>query len=274
MLETFASSEDVLTGRFLKDEVAYNLLHLIAGSETSVRWVSPGGSLIYAQTPGFNGWLWGAQDSAELEELLAALADAIAAGEPLPGVTGEPRIAERFAKLYAARTGGSYRHYMSMEAYSCPKAKPPAGVPGYARSAVWDDVDTVARWLVGFVADAFGRQSDAESQRPAAESIIRRGELYLWMADDEPVAMANIAHRSPRHARLNYVYTETSCRGQGFASAVVSELCSLLEMEGLTPMLYADVANPASNKVYRNVGFVACGQVAEYKFEADSRISK
>ncbi|MFC4099272.1 GNAT family N-acetyltransferase [Paenibacillus xanthanilyticus] len=268
MLETFASSEDVLTGRFLKDEVAYNLLHLIAGSETSVRWMAPSGSLIYAQTPGFNGWLWGDQDSGELEEQLAALADAIAQGDPPPGVTGEARIAERFAKLYAARTGGSYRHYMSMEAYSCPIAKPPAGVPGYARSAVWDDVDTVARWLVGFVADAFGRKSDAESQRPTAESLIRRGELYLWMTDDEPVAMANIAHRSPRHARLNSVYTQPDRRGRGYASAVVGELCSLLEMEGLTPTLYADVANPASNKVYRNVGFVSCGQVVELKFEA------
>ncbi|MFB9325714.1 GNAT family N-acetyltransferase [Paenibacillus aurantiacus] len=269
MLETFAPSDDVLTGRFLKDEVTYNLLHLIAGSETSVRWAAPERTLIYAQTPGFNGWLWAAEESGERASLLSALADVLTEGEPPPGITGEPRLAEQFAKLYAARTGSGYRHYMSMEAYSCPKAKPPSGVRGHARSAVWDDADTVAEWLVGFDADAFGRQSDAQSKRPAAESLIRRGDLYLWMADDEPVALANIAHRSPRHARLNAVYTPPEHRGRGYASAVVGELCSMLQMEGLTPMLYADAANPTSNKVYRNVGFVACGQVAEYKFTTE-----
>lgn len=266
MLVRFAPSDNVLTGRFLQDEVVYNLLHLIAGAESSVRWAAKGGGLIYAQTPGYNGWLWADQADGRTEGLLAALADVLTEGERLPGITSEPRVAERLAELYVARAGGSYRHYMSMEAYSCPYAKPPAGVKGHARSAVWDDADLVAEWLVGFDKDAFGRLSDADGKRAEAESLIRRGNLYLWMADDEPVSMANIAHRSPRHARLNAVYTPREHRGRGYASAVVGVLCSLLETEKLTPMLYADVANPDSNKVYRNVGFVACGQVAEYKF--------
>ncbi|WP_237690796.1 GNAT family N-acetyltransferase [Paenibacillus caui] len=39
--------------------------------------------------------------------------------------------------------------------------------------------------------------------------------------------MASIAHRSPRHARINGVYTPPSLRRQGYASAIVAGLCSI-----------------------------------------------
>jgi hypothetical protein len=32
-------------------------------------------------------------------------------------------------------------------------------------------------------------------------------------------------------------------------------------------MLYADLKNPDANKVYQNIGFVECGQVADIKFK-------
>jgi predicted GNAT family acetyltransferase len=36
---------------------------------------------------------------------------------------------------------------------------------------------------------------------------------------------------------------------------------------GKIPLLYTDAANPASNKAYRNIGFVFGGQVKNYEFE-------
>lgn len=36
---------------------------------------------------------------------------------------------------------------------------------------------------------------------------------------------------------------------------------------GKTPVLYIDLANPASNKAYKNVGFIECGKVSEILFE-------
>ncbi|MNR60825.1 FR47-like protein [compost metagenome] len=78
--------------------------------------------------------------------------------------------------------------------------------------------------------------------------------------------MARIAHRSPRHGRINDVYTPPAERKKGYASAIVAELCSILEGESLQPMLYADQGNPDSNRVYRNIGFMENGIVVDIKF--------
>jgi predicted GNAT family acetyltransferase len=63
------------------------------------------------------------------------------------------------------------------------------------------------------------------------------------------------------------VYTPSGSRKKGYASALVSELCSILESERLRPMLYADLKNPDSNKVYKNIGFVESGKIADIKFQ-------
>ncbi|MEK3849058.1 MULTISPECIES: GNAT family N-acetyltransferase [Paenibacillus] len=56
-------------------------------------------------------------------------------------------------------------------------------------------------------------------------------------------------------------------RKKGFASAMVSELCSILENEHLVPMLYADLKNSVSNQVYKNIGFEEGGKITDIAFE-------
>lgn len=99
-----------------------------------------------------------------------------------------------------------------------------------------------------------------------AKKEVDSGNLYLWIVDDTPVAMAKLAHRSLRHARINEVYTSRNHRKQGYASAIVAELCGQILEEGLTPLLYADAKNPDSNKVYQSIGFVEAGRIEEIKF--------
>ncbi|MNF12189.1 FR47-like protein [compost metagenome] len=79
--------------------------------------------------------------------------------------------------------------------------------------------------------------------------------------------MANIAHQTSRHARVNDVYTPSAHRKKGYASAIVAEICSQLLHEEVTPMLYADAKNPVSNKVYQSIGFVEVGRIADIKFD-------
>lgn len=47
---------------------------------------------------------------------------------------------------------------------------------------------------------------------------------------------------------------------------IVSELCQIIIKEQRTPVLYTDSSNPASNKAYKNVGFVEIGQVTQMAF--------
>lgn len=268
MLEKFDVHDRVLRqNRFVADEVQYNLIHRICESENSICLKTSDETMIFAQSEGRNAWLWIYKELADdktnnlMQELLEYLK-----GTTIPGVSGDPTTAERFAQVYSEAYDLQYSPYMIMESYACPEVKKPLHIKGTLHQAARQHVGTVAEFLAGFSEGAFGITVDPASQISAAEQLIETGNLYLWIVDGHPVSMANIAHRSPRHGRINAVYTPSVFRKKGYASAVVAELCSILESEGLEPMLYADLKNPNSNKVYQNIGFIERGKVLDIKF--------
>ncbi|OPA79311.1 hypothetical protein BVG16_09495 [Paenibacillus selenitireducens] len=252
---------------FMDQEVQFNLIHRITDSEDAHCIQSEQGNLVFAQTPGHNAWLWLTSDMPDeaKRKVLSSLIKQLEQS-PLPGVSGDPATAALFAEMYAERNNVQGRPFMQLESYFCPTLKRPLNVPGSWRQATNQDVDTVAEFLAGFSNRAYGVTVSSASQRPNAEATIAGQNLYLWIVDDAPVSMANIAHRSPRHGRINAVYTPSEARKNGYASAIVAELCAMLRQEGLLPMLYADVNNPDSNKVYRNIGFVESGNILDIKF--------
>ncbi|HTG68144.1 MAG TPA: GNAT family N-acetyltransferase [Candidatus Udaeobacter sp.] len=268
MLEKLHPDDHVLHQLpFMRDELQYNLVHLISAIEGATSLKSPDGRMVFAGSPGHNAWLWLSDDvtdahrSTLIQELITCYK-----GKDLPGICGAPSTAELFAKLYSGAKQLQYQAYMLMESYSCPKVNKPAKVKGKMIQASRQHVELVAEFLAGFSEDAFGASVIPASQLPAAEGMIMRGNLYFWAVDELPVAMANIAHRSRRHGRINAVYTPPVLRRNGYASAIVAGLCSILAEENREPMLYADTKNSASNKAYKNVGFVESGQVAEIRF--------
>lgn len=275
MLITLRPNDAALNRKaFLADEVRYNLLHLIMEIPDARAYRSPDGALLFAQSPGHNGWLWidPATGADVREDLCEALVERLA-GEELPGVNGDPETVRSFAAVYAARNKLAYREQMTLIPYQCALVQQIDAV-GERRLAVPADRRLVADWLAGFSADAYGVTVHPYTQLPSADRLIEGGGLYFWLAEaGRPVSMANIAHRSPRHGRINAVYTPLDARKRGYASALTASLGRDLEREGRTPMLYADRDNPDSNNVYRKVGFTAEKPIAELRFYTSARAS-
>lgn len=252
---------------FTDAEVRYNLIHFICSGENSRCFKSEDGNLIFAQTPGHHAWIWLNERlaAARIRSLLDGLVEYVRELD-LPGVTGAPDWIGEVANGYAAARGLTAETRMSLIAYHCPNPVPPRGVQGAFRNATPADKEIVASYLAAFAREAFGVATDAAAQLANAGRMAEQGSLYLWLADDVPVSMACIAHRSARHARINAVYTPPEHRNHGYASALVASLCVMLHREHLTPMLYTDADNPVSNKVYRTIGFVECGRLEEIRF--------
>ncbi|MDG0814541.1 GNAT family N-acetyltransferase [Cohnella rhizosphaerae] len=173
-----------------------------------------------------------------------------------------------FAQAYSADKGAEFRLHMALESYHCPSVTPSQRVRGgRARPAEERDLRKVAAYFAGFAQEAQGAYVEADSQLQAASGAIASGNLFVWEMEGVVVSMAKIAHRSPRHGRINAVYTPPDSRNRGFAGALVAELSAKLLREGLMPMLYTNAANPISNRAYRNVGFIAVGSITDIKFE-------
>lgn len=250
---------------FIKDEVQYNHIHRITEEADSLCLKTKNGKMIFAQTPGRNGFLWLAKEviSTEKDKIFQELANTL---KELPGIVAAPEIAKDFAKVYSKSNAVTSETVMTTEAYVCPKIISPKNINGEIRKATEHHADIVAQYLAGFVSDAFGTPVEPSTEAERARNMIESGNLYLWMVNNQPVSMANIAHRSPRHARITAVYTPNAHRKNGFASMLVAELCAIIQSENLIPMLFADIKNPDSNKVYQNIGFIQSGQIEEIKF--------
>lgn len=252
---------------FIKNEVQFNLFHRISEGELDIGLTTANQNLIAMNNSGRSLWLW-MNESLEpevIQTMIHTLSSQLK-DKKLPGIAGAPDISKSFAEQYSHLLGITHQLSMGMESYHCPVIKKPKNVPGRMNLAQIHFRDIVAQYCAGFSLDGYGYQVTVESQIPAAEWLINSGNLYLWLVNDMVVSMANIAHCSPRHGRINTVYTPPEERKKGYASALVAELCGLIMQKGLTPILFTDVKNPDSNKIYQNIGFIECGNIDEYHF--------
>ena len=267
---TLFSSEDGLLDQesFLKDEVRFNVLHRIVEAPDALALKAASNNVLAAQNSGMRMWLWinESLDQATTTEAVHNLCHHLK-GSKLPGIAGRPEQAIAFAEEYARLTAATYSEAMTMESYHCPAVVAPQGVVGKMLAPDSRHIETVAEFCVGFILDGFGKTVTVDSQRASAERLIKSGNLFLWEQGGAVVCMTNIAHRSKRHGRINNVYTPPEHRKNGYASALVAELSRKLLAEGLTPLLFADVLTPASNKVYRSIGYKECGCIKELDFK-------
>ncbi|MGI5172784.1 GNAT family N-acetyltransferase [Treponema sp. OMZ 840] len=72
-------------------------------------------------------------------------------------------------------------------------------------------------------------------------------------------ATAGTAAIGMRYAQLGGVYTIPAFRRRGFACLLVSRLCTELQKNGYTPVLFTDTKNTAAYSLYTSCGFSVCG---------------
>ncbi|NDJ55097.1 MAG: GNAT family N-acetyltransferase [Chloroflexi bacterium] len=200
-------------------------------------------------------------DDAQVGGILAKLADEFYGVYPdAPGVLGFNDLAERFAVLWAARSGGTYRLRMNQRVYEARQLTPPQGVPGSMRLVTEDDRDLLIDWIRGFDRDAMPAprpddQVKATVDRYLAGKRDLRG-LYLWEVARQPVSMAGYAGPTPNGMRILAVYTPPEQRKRGYASAIVAALSQhLLDSGRRFCFLFTDLSNPTANHIYQEIGY-------------------
>jgi GNAT superfamily N-acetyltransferase len=255
---------------FLADEVQFNLFHMIISAPDAIFAASANGKALITQNPAttFPAWIWtdAAITPSELTEL-ASDCYALFAKDTKLAYIAKPEIAQYLAEDYAGRRKVSFQKLFTMGAYYCPKINPPRTVSGELTLPTLAELNQIAAFFVGFQNECFGEQTTATEQIDKAQQAVADGNCYAWKAKGELVAMASIAHRSSRYGRIGMVYTLPLQRQKGYASALVARLSQKVLDEGLTPMLYTDLTNPHSNKIYQSIGYRKCGELSHIAFK-------
>jgi GNAT superfamily N-acetyltransferase len=187
--------------------------------------------------------------------VVAALADA---GFRATGARGPVAAAEAFAAAHVARHGGSARVRRATRLLALDTLIRPAGVPGSARAAVPADGPLLHEWYTAFVAEAAPPGELVPSVESVTQQIVdRNGGEQLWTVDGQPVSQATARGPVVGMARIGPVYTPPERRGHGYAAAVTAAAAQWALDAGATRvLLFTDLVNPVSNRLYPRLGFV------------------
>ena len=248
-----------------EERVCFDLFSLILAQEDALC-RSDGAHCLLAQSREDTPlWVWLSHELPEEAEdgAAAGLAGSLARC-PALHVTLDPGRGQGVLRKAAARSGLTPEVVLPMNVYACRKLSPLA-LRGRAVVPREEHRPVMAALLRQMALDAEGQEVPEAAAADFAQAMVGSDRLLLW-EDGDIRAMAMIAHIGDGMGRINTVVTERSRRGRGYAGMLTAALCERLLAQGITPMLYADAGNPASNRAYRKIGMECCGQVTEYRW--------
>ena len=219
------------------------------------------------RTPPFNIVL----SRAPREAIEALVEDLAARGVPLPGVVAPLETAGEFAARWIAAHGGQTKVTMRQGIYEVTAVVAPSPrATGVLRNPRADEVERLAAWAGdGFVNDTGLPDAEREPFRRRVAACFAEGSLFVWDNGGEAVSMAALQGETTHGVRVSMVYTPPERRGHGYASACVAALSARALASGRRfCMLYTDLANPTSNKIYKSVGYRFVGESQMIAFVA------
>jgi predicted GNAT family acetyltransferase len=106
-----------------------------------------------------------------------------------------------------------------------------------------------------------------ESRAIAVDARIAHRRLWLWEDRGVVVSMVAVNPAVAGVVRIGPVYTPPEARRRGYASSAVAAVSrQALQTGAHTCMLFTDVSNPTSNKIYADVGYRRFGEWEETEF--------
>jgi GNAT superfamily N-acetyltransferase len=178
--------------------------------------------------------------------------------DPEPsGVNALRDTARAVAASWIQRTGGSEQCRTAMAMHSLTRVlDPPRPGPGELVAGTGADRELALRWWDGFVAEARVIDGGPDARAAAVDFRIASGDLFLWRDAGEAVSLVCTNPAVAGVVRIGPVYTPPEARSRGYASAAVAAVSRRALAEGAhTCMLYTDLANPTSNRIYADVGY-------------------
>jgi GNAT superfamily N-acetyltransferase len=202
----------------------------------------------------------------------AAVVDALVElGIDPHGAQGPRAAAEAFAAAWIARTAARTEIVMRTRLFALEELMPRVGVPGSSRVVAPDDeaaIGVLAAWREAFGVE-MGHGGAFAEQRPHAlvrAQAATAGEL-LWEVDGAPVAQAAARAVTAGMSRIGPVYTPPEHRGHGYAAAVTAAAARwALDHGARHVLLYTDLANPTTNRLYPRLGFRPRYDALELRF--------
>jgi len=178
-------------------------------------------------------------------------------GVHLPAVIGEARIAALFAAEWAQGSKSPVTATRVSRLYEARSVRRGPTVAGRFRFAVASDQALLAAWARAFAKEVGEPTTDADE---IVARMIAEKSLYVW-EDGVPISMAYCSPPAAGVALVSLVYTPPEHRRRGLGAACVAAITRAVLSEGQRCVLFANLADPTANALYRRIGYQ---RVAEF----------
>jgi RimJ/RimL family protein N-acetyltransferase len=181
----------------------------------------------------------------------------------LSAVNADRDTARAIAAAWTRRTGGQATCRLREAMHTCEEVvDPPRPAPGHLRAAGPAERDLLVAWERAFTLEA-GVEGGG-NPGATVDDRLADGSQHVWV-HAEPVATLGVSPTIAGVARIGPVYTPPHQRRRGYASSAVAAAArTILARDASRCMLFTDLANPTSNKIYAAVGFRRQGDWEEH----------
>ncbi|MGO9887248.1 MAG: GNAT family N-acetyltransferase [Solirubrobacteraceae bacterium] len=186
----------------------------------------------------------------------------------LDSVSSVVATAQAIASAWERQTGGTARRAMREAMHILDEVHdPPRPARGELRVADAGDRSLLVGWTRDFVTEAgIAGATQAES---IADGRMRRDGLLVWH-DEQAVSMVGVTPEVAGVVRIGPVYTPPALRCRGYAGSAVAAASRRALAQGAERcMLFTDLDNPTSNKIYAEVGYRRTDDWEEIALERD-----
>lgn len=208
--------------------------------------------LVGMQTPPRNLILY-ASKAHQSEAIAVLIPFLLSQKNHVPGVVAQESLAKHFAEQWETATGKRWKNIFDHLIYRLDKLEKRLYSKGKLRLMKQEEMDLASHWMGDFLEEAMHNRDEIEAKN-LAKKHIDAGTLYVW-EHEEVVTMA-VVNRPTRHGiTVSYVYTPPAHRGKGYASTCVAQMSALMLEKYDFCTLFADSANPTSNRIYARMGY-------------------
>lgn len=164
--------------------------------------------------------------------------------------------AYKFAQRWKNKTGMTHQVLMKQGLYRLNKVNETLeSSPGAWRFAKESDSPLIEKWFTLFERDAGMPTSSCERVQKHVAMLLKEQEVFLWEDKGKVVSMMKKSRPTKNGITVALVFTPKEQRKKGYARALVAAISKELLKDFDFCILYTDMMNPTSNKIYKEIGY-------------------
>ncbi|WP_336822174.1 GNAT family N-acetyltransferase [Sporosarcina sp. USHLN248] len=174
----------------------------------------------------------------------------------VPSVISLKPWAFSFAQQWERKTGKSHSVLMDQGIYRLDEVNESLEAsPGNWRYAEEKDIPLIEKWFSLFEQDTNLPQSPESIVKERVATFVKEREVFLFEDGKKTVSMMKKSRPTKHSVTVSLVFTPKEERKKGYARTMVAAGSKELLKEFDYCVLYTDMLNPTSNKIYMEIGY-------------------